>query len=327
MTSAQATEIARDLQEFISQAVRARNDDTTPVKPKHRVPFHWPPHPISKDYHVLPSDWTGKTELVAHGETFDVDIARTAQGVFGRIDKVWNEARADTVEDMLAHLVKGAEPYFRRQFDIGTTLGTTQRYTEKISRLEPTDQVKLLYCPDRDVAHEAQLAIETRASTGLFAPALVLILRDDRHPNRRSAQWCVLDMFEDLPSFCPDPADQADAVDAIRALIWSASDDYARTVYKAGVVLGGHICTPDAAEALISCVTAPSKFGRRSAIHAVFHLAEWMPEFKQRILDGLDAAASSDEDPALREFAHSMARDVRAGSYEHMTEPAFPEEN
>ena len=133
-------------------------------------------------------------------------------------------------------------------------------------------------------------------------------------------------MFEDLPSFCPNEDTQAQAVIAIRNLVWNAADDYARTIYKAGVVLGGHVCTPQAAEAILECVRAPSKFGRRSAIHASFHLAEWMKEYKTQILVTLDEAATEDSEPLLREFAASMARDVRTGAYEHMTEPGFPEE-
>ena len=43
---------------------------------------------------------------------------------------------------------------------------------------------------------------------------------DDRHPHRRSAQWCVLDMFEDLPSFCPTGEDQQAAIHAIQGLMW-----------------------------------------------------------------------------------------------------------
>lgn len=318
-------EILHGLEAYIAAAA-SQSQDSKPIKPSHRKPFHWPPHPVSKDYHVLSSDWTGKATLDAFGEVFEVDIARTAQGVFGRIEKIWNEARGESVEEVLDLLKTGAQPYFDRQQSIGATLGTPGRYVGRVSDLESLDLVKLLYCPDRDVAHEAQLTIETHASSGIYSAALVRILLDDAHPHRRIAQWCVLDMFEDLPSFCPDSVSQEAAVEAIRKLIMDATDDYARTIYKAGVVLGGHVCTPAAAEALIDCTGAPSKFGRRSAIHAVFHLAEWMPEYRDRIVATLEECSKSDAEQVLREFAASMARDVRVKAFDHMTEPAFPEE-
>ncbi|MBS1715304.1 MAG: hypothetical protein JST30_13300 [Armatimonadetes bacterium] len=323
-TASQALE--RELKASIDRAVEANGGDTAPIRPGHRVPFHWPPHPVSKDFHVLPSDWTGRATLTVAGEEFEVQIARTAQGVFGRIERVWNEARSQTVEDVLVALREGAEPYFARQAALSRCLGRQGRFEGLVRDLTPVELVRLLYCPDRDIAQEAQLAIETNASSGVYSDALIHVLEDDRHPHRRIAQWCVLDMFEDLPSFCPDPETQARAIDAVKSLIWSAGDDYARTVYKAGVVLGGHICTDRAAEALLACVGAPSKFGRRSAVHAVFHLAEWMPEYRDRTVSALEEAARSDPEDRLREFAASMARDVRSGAFDHMTEPAFPEE-
>lgn len=324
METAHTTEADR-----VAQAVRAFLDATpasAPVRPAHRVPFQWPPHPVSKVHHVLPSDWTGNATLEAHGETFPVDIARTAQGVFGRIQGLWNEARGLTVEDVLVDLAKGAEPYFQRQTAIGRALGLPGRFTGQIKALGTAELIRLLYCEDRDVAHEAQVALETNASQGHACLGLITVLEDERHPNRRSAQWCVLDMFEDLPSLCPSPDAQSRAIGAIKNLVWSAPDDFARTVYKAGVVLGGHICTAESAEALLACVKAPSPFGRRSAIHAAFHLAEWMPDQKDRTIQALDEAGQSDPEPLLREFALSMARDVRSGAYDHMTEPTLPGE-
>lgn len=307
--------------------VIASQEPQPPVKPPHRVPFHWPPHPVSKDFHVLPSDWTGHAELKAFGQVFDVEIARTAQGVFGRIVRIWNEARGSSVEEVLVLLEAGAKPYLERKREIALVLGTGELDTGTIADLPPSDLVRLLYSRDRDIAHEAQLAIETQASSGIFSDALNRILEDDRHPLRRSAQWCVLDMYEDLPSFAPGQSEQDRAVSAIKRLIIGADDDFARTVYKAGVVLGGHICTQAAAEALYACAARAKKYGRRSAIHALFHLAEWMPSQKVQILETLERATVDDPEPLLREFASSMARDVRAGAYEHMTEPGFPEED
>ena len=315
----------KGLEEFIREAA-SHSSDPHPVKPSHRVPFHWPPHPVSKDFHVLASDWTGHASFEAYGEEFEVEVARTAQGVFGRVEKIWNEARAETLEQVIELLKTGAEPFLARQRLITKTLGAEKRFQGRVSDLEALDLVKLLFCPDRDVAHEAQVTIETHASSGIYSRSLIRILVDDQHPHRRSAQWCVLDMFEDLPSFCPEPAAQAEAVDAIHKLIKDAQDDYARTIYKAGVVLGGHVCTPAAAEALFDCTSSAFKFGRRSAIHAVFHLAEWMPQYRDRIVATLKQCADKDPESSLREFAASMARDVEAKSYDHMTEPLFPEE-
>lgn len=318
--------IADELRQFIDDALAAAGGDPTPLRPSHRVPFHWPPHPVSFDYHVLPSDWTGKAQFEAHGETFDVQVARTSAGVFGKCERLWNEAKGDTVEDMLANLKEGCEPYFQRQFAIGNTIGINRRYDGLLQDLPPLALVKLLYCSDRDVAHEAHTIIETRASSGLFSEALIEVLNDRKHPNRRTAQWCVLDLCEDLPAFFPKSSDQGRAISAIKSLMWEAEDDHARTIYKAGVVLGGQICTDPAADALVSTIGAPSRIGRRSAIHAVFHLAEWMPSRKGQILTKLRNAAAQDPEPLLRDFASSMVRDIEAGANEHATEPVFPDE-
>lgn len=318
-----AHEIVKALDEFIAHSVISNGGDTTPMRPLHRVHFHWPPHPVSYDYHILPSDWTSRTVIEMYGESFDVHVAKTSVGVFGRCEILWNEARGESIEEMLVNLGAGCEPYFRRQFVIGSTLGLAGRFKGQVQELSAIDLVKLLFCLDRDVAHEAHTVIETRASTGLFSLALVEVIKDDSHPARRIAQWCALDMFEDLPAFFPDLAEQQIAVDAIQGLIWNATDDFARTIYKAGVVLGGHICTDAAADALLTCILAPSKFGRRSAIHAAFHLAEWMPLKRIEILVALKNSAETDREPLLREFAWCMARDVEAGAIEHVTEPAF----
>ena len=68
-----ATEILHGLREFITLAA-ASYGTTEAVRPPHRVKFHWPPHPISYEYHVLGSDWSGETSFVAHGETFPVRL-------------------------------------------------------------------------------------------------------------------------------------------------------------------------------------------------------------------------------------------------------------
>ncbi|HVL38130.1 MAG TPA: hypothetical protein VM328_01955 [Fimbriimonadaceae bacterium] len=316
-------EIVRDLRAFLEQASRHGNEA---VKPGHRIPFHWPPHPISHKFHVLASDWTGRATFEAHGETFDVAVARTPHGVFGRCLQLWHEARGVDQDEMLTFLKAEAEPLFRRQFAIAETLGLEGRYQGSIQDLSPSELVKLLYCSDRDVAAEAKTEIEKHASLGVFCPALIEILNDDRHPMRRSAQWCVLDLFEDLPRFCAGDADEARCIDAMRNLIWNAKDDYARTVYKAGVVLGGHLPDEHGGPVLLECLDAPSKYGRRSAIHGLFHVVEWHPEMRPRVVAALRAAAEKEADSQLRDFAAAMADDIEAEHYDHIPEPVFSEE-
>lgn len=316
-------ELLQSLRDTIERAVAESGGSTAPIKPGHRIPFHWPPHSVSADFHVLPSDWTGRATMVVDGESFDVQVARTPYGVFGRCEQFWNDARGESVEQMLAALAESCRPLFARQRAIARAIGMPGRYEGHIRDLGAPELLALLYCSDRDAASLARVEIESLASSGVFGPALIMILRDDRHPYRRTAQWNVLDMFEDLPSFCRTEAEQADAIQAIRDLIWSAPDDYGRTAYKAGVVLGGEICTDPAADALIACIAAPSRIGRRSAIHAAFHLAEWRPERTAEIVSALRRQSSEDEEPLLREFAGSIADDIEAGATEHMTEPLF----
>ena len=301
----------------------SRAQDSHPVKPGHRVAFHWPPHGVSYDYHVLPTAWSSIVTREAYGETLTIEIAKTEQGVFARVDGLWNEAKAESEEQAINEAVAGCGPYFARQDAISAALGLPYRFKGKIDELAPEEWVVLLYCSDRDVARSAMVCIEKKASTAVFTKALVEILRDNSHPYRRSAQWCVLDMFEDIAAFCKDCSAKSEAVVAIKDLIWTATDDYARTVFKAGVVLGGHICDDDAADALIACFEAPSKFGRRSAIHASFHLCEWMPERREQVVAALRVAAENDPEPALREFASHMAEDVATGASDHMAEPFF----
>src|SRR5688572_4006114 len=187
-----ALQILKDLEEFIDDAVARNGGDTRAVRPNHRIKFHWPPHPISYEYHVLASDWSGEAE-------------------------------------MLQNLRHSSEPLFKRQLCVNECLNRPGRFTGHIRDLSPSDIVKLLYCRDRDIANEARTEIETHASQRVFTPALVQILNDRRHPYRRSAQWCVLDLFEDLPSFCRHEDEEEAAIEAMRDLIWDAEDDYART--------------------------------------------------------------------------------------------------
>lgn len=314
------------LSAFIGREVGRAGGSTVARKPAHRVKFNWPPHPVSYSYHVLASDWTGSASFEAHGETFPVEVATTPYGVFGRCNPIWLEARGNSLENMLAEMGRTAEPLFRRQFLIAGCLERAERFSGHIRDLGPEDLLKLLYCEDRDVANDARIEIETHTGAHQFTPALIAILRDARHPNRRSAQWCVLDLFEDLSSFCRTEAEQIDAVKAMKELLWNAEDDYARTIYKAGVVLGGHIPNRLGGPTLLECLEAPSKIGRRSAIHGLFHVVEWTPSMRDEVVLALQRAADKEPVPELREFARLMSRDIAHGDYDHIPEPVFPDE-
>lgn len=317
------SDIVQELRQFIGDAVKRLGGSTAPLDPGHRIAFHWPPHPVSHSYHVLTSDWRGKGVLELHGEVFPVRIARTQFGVFGRIDSLWLEARGENDASMYEALRRAAEPLFQRQFAIAETLGLSGRFTGSIRDLPDVDLVKLLYCRDRDVANEARIAIELHASAGVFGPALIEVLRDARHPLRRSAQWCVLDLFEDIQSFCKTPELESQAVEAIRDLIWTAEDDYARTIYKAGVVLGGHLPEQHGGPVLLECLKAPSRIGRRSAIHGLFHVVEWHPESRVTVVKALEEVASHDAEPVIAEYARLMARDIASGQTDHVADPEF----
>ncbi|MBX3097344.1 MAG: hypothetical protein KF812_10820 [Fimbriimonadaceae bacterium] len=295
-------------------------------RPGNRIAFSWPPHAVSHDFHVLPEQWTDSAILRIEDEETPVQIAHTDNGVFARSEKYWHEARGRTIDEVLVRLADGLQPLLDRQHAIADTLNWVGRFTATIRELDPASQVILLYCPDRDVGHEAMHEIEMHASTGCFGPALVEVLKDNSHPWRRCAQWCVLDMFEDLPSFFPAKEDQDAAVKAIGGLMWDAPDDHARAIYKAGVVLGGHVCTSAASQTLLGCLEAPSRVARRSAIHALFHTAEWMPELRDQILDKLRNHGATESDPLLRTFSYQIADDIEAGGVDHVVEPVFAEE-
>jgi hypothetical protein len=296
------------------------------IQPGHRVPFHWPPHPVSADFHVLPHDWRERDRLLIGDEEFEVEFAPTSNGLFGRLVGVWNEARGATKEDVCQALVEGAQPLLRRQAAAAAALGLRGRLQRPVRGLPPEHLVRLLYCEDRDVVHEAMVEIEAHASTTEFGPALLEILRDRAHPMRRSAQWAVLDMLEDMDAFFRTPEARAEAVDAVRGILVDAEDDYCRTVFKAGVVLGGHVSDAASADALLACIGEATPIGRRSAIHAVFHLVEWRPEDRERVLAALGQAAETDSEPLLRSYASAIAQDIAAGGTDHVAEPVLPGE-
>ncbi len=318
-------EAARDLANRLVReldGVVACLGDTSACEPGHRVKLQWPPHPVSRDYHVVASDWKEVTSFEAYGETFEVAVARTEHGVFGRCEALWQEGRGDDFEGMMAALREGAEPLFERQFAISRALGAGGRFKGRLHDLAPLELLRLFYCEIRDVAAAASVEVETRASSGLFFPALVAILNDRRHPQRRSAQWCVLDLFEDLGSFAHTEEEQSEAVSAMRGLLLDAEDDYCRTVYKAGVVLGGHVSGKLGGPALLSALEAPSRIGRRAAMHGLYHVVEWNPELRDIVVWALSGAANHDAEPVLRRYAADMARDIAAGR-DHVPDPVF----
>lgn len=321
-----AKRLANEIVEFIDAEVEHLGT-TEASKPGHRVPFHWPPHPISYNYHVLASDWRGSINVEIEEESFQVLLAKTPYGVFGRCDALWIESRGRTQSEMVQNMREAVKPLFDRQREIAGRLGLKGRFQGSIGELDSLGLLKLLLSKDRDVASQAQTTIESRPGKPTMLPALLAILRDERHPNRRSAQWCVLDLFEDLPSYCIDEADEIEAIGAMKELIRNATDDYARTIYKAGVVLGGHIPDLHGGPALVECLDSPSRIARRSAIHGLFHVAEWHPELKEEVVRALQRSARLDPDPQLRSYADHMAQDVASGQIEHVEDPVFDDED
>lgn len=314
--------VLKGLREYITLAAQ-RYGTTDAIRPPHRVKFHWPPHPVSYEYHVLSSDWTSESSFVAYGEMFHVKVAKTTFGVFGRCDELWNEAKAETEEEMLRLLAESCEPLFQRQLTIGKTIGQAIRFKGDIRELGPLELLKLFYCEDRDVANSAHEIVEVSKHRHLYFPSLCHILRDRTHPWRRSAQWCVLDLFEDLPSFIHTQDDEKEAVEAMRSLLLDAEDDYARTVYKAGVVLGGHLPHRLGGQALLACLEADSIIGRRSAIHGLFHVCEWVPEMTDDVVHALREHGKSEPDPQLAIFSFAIAEDILRGTIDHTPEPVF----
>lgn len=317
-----AIEVLKGLREFITLAAQGYGT-TEAIRPPHRVKFHWPPHPISYEYHVLSSDWTGETTFSAHGETFNVKVAKTHFGVFGRCDDLWSEAKGDTEAEMLKELAKGAEPLFQHQFAISKTIGSPARFKGDIRDLPALDIVKLFYCEDRDVANSAHEIVEVSKFRIAYFPALCHILKDRVHPWRRSAQWCVLDLFEDLPSYITSADDEKDAIEAMKSLLMDAEDDFARTVYKAGVVMGGHLPHRRGNVALLDCLESPSIVGRRSAIHGLFHVCEWVPELAEDVVHRLRDHGKTETDPQLAIFSFAIAEDILRRTIDHTPEPVF----
>lgn len=314
-----ALELLASYQEFLGMF-----EPAPAVRPGHWQPFKWPP---KSDIHVRPEEWTHSS--VANTPDGDVEVRWAKRGnlLIGQIDKYWVTASGATEKEIVGKLLKGVKPLFDRQREIGWLIGAEDRYQGTFAELSPVGLVRCLYAVDRDIVKQAALEIETHAKQAVFAPTLIAILEDRTHPQRRSAQWAVLDLFEDLPSFCPDPEVQEVAIEAIFNLMWDAPDDYVRTIYKGGIVLGGHICNEPASEALLKLFEAPSKFGRRAAYHASFHLAEWQPQLRDTIIDALRSAREKEPELILASYCADMANDIIAGGVDHVGDPIFPEDN
>ncbi len=320
---------AQEILAGVNDVIQRANPSRTPlpaVDPGHRYSFHWPPHAISRDYHVTSDQWKTSSQHELRGESYEIQWAETEHGMFGRVIDLWNEAKGDSQDEVLFGLEKGAAPWLDRMDCISSTLGLQSRYHGLIRELTSGQLAALLFAQDRDIAYAASTEIEKRASQLTFSEAFVAILSDEYHPYRRTAQWCVLDMLEDYRAFCKTDAEVSANVDAILKLMMNAPDDYARTIYKAGVVLGGHFCNEPAANALIKCINAPSRIGRRSAMHAVFHLVEWLPDHRTDVVNALHSAAERESEPLLKEFALSQANDIESGAMEHKEEPVFSDE-
>lgn len=321
----QAQSLAESLGTWLD-ALGARQTSHQPVKPDHYRPFHWPPHQVSFDYLVPNSEWHGRAEMVVDGETYSVSVARTGFGIFGRCDALRAEAKSDTEEGMIKALIQTVKPLLARRKLIGESIDSGTPFTGSFRDLDNLSLLKLFFCSDRSVAHDAQIEIETRGNLANVGPALITILNESRHKHRRTAQWLVLDLFEDLPSYFPTEEGQAQALEAIKQLLWTAEDDYARTVYKAGVVLGGHVCTEAAANVILECVDCPSRIGRRSAMHASFHLCEWLPSRRPDVLRALRKSSASDKEPILQKYCTALIKDIETEQIDHVADPIFPDE-
>lgn len=295
--------------------------------PGNRIPFHWPLPSIANEYRLTEADWTGSMEGKICGELNLIETAHTDAGWFGRCSALWVDAHTPLKERELPRaLSRRSSPFMERMRSISDALGLKQRFRGHVRDLSPENLLKLLFCKDRDVANEARIEIEKAAANRLYTPALIEILEDKRHPMRRSAQWCVLDMFEDLPEYCRSKAEEDRAAAAMRKIIWEATDDYARAVYKAGVVLGGHLPETYGGPILIECLDSPSPIGRRSAIHGLFHVVEWVPELRGSVVSRLTAHAASEKEPLLREFALGIASNLENEEFDHVIEPLLPGE-
>lgn len=324
--SVTSQEVLFSLESFLREEEQRNGGKRPAIDPGPRKHFIWPHRPLSTQYNVKPGDFTKTIRFEIHGEAFAVEVAETAFGIFGKCNTLKAEAKGNDEEQMLINLERELEPLFERQFAISRVLGLSRRYEGSISELHPTQIIRLLYCPDRDVAHTAMAEIETHARSGIYTLALIRILKDESHPYRRIAQWCALDIFEDLQNICLSKEEVNDALDAIRSLMMNAEDDYARTVFKAGDVLGDHIANEEAGMILKEVASEGARpFGRRSAIHGMIHLCEWLPGEKESVIAVLERVARTDPIPVLRQYAKATIQDILSGE-PHGPEPRLPQD-
>lgn len=312
---------------FLADETRRSGGPCPAVRPPHRVPFEWPKHSIAAKYHIPQSAWTGRATLYVDGEGCLVECATTEYGVFGRCERYWVEGRGATVEALLANLKEECAPLWARQRAVGAALGREGRVEQPVANMSSLDLLRLLYCEDRDVANEAAIAMEESVSSGRWGPSLLAVMRDQAHPLRRQAQWCVLDLMEDLIGIFRTSKAQSDALEVLRGFLWTCEDDYARTCYKCGDVLGDHVADDRAADLLLDVLAnAPSRFGRRSAIHGLIHVTEWLPERKGEVLKRLLEAGAQDPDALLRDYCRVAIEDIESGApslHPHGPEPVF----
>jgi len=326
----QAEQLLAEFQAFLHRE-EERNGGVQPaLRPPHRVHFEWRRKLITRKYHIPVAAWTGHATLEIDGQQANVDVAETEYGVFGRCERFWAEARGASVDAMLAALREECEPLWDRQRSIACCLGIEGRVEAPLETLSGLDLLKLFYCSDRDVANEAMEVLEEKASQGIWGPSLLAIMRDRSHPLRRQAQWCALDLLEDLYGFFPDDTLRTDAMETLERFMWDCEDDFARSCYKCGDVLGDHIANDHALDLLLKVLeSAPSHFGRRSAIHGLIHITEWVPRSKDQVISALRRTSELDSQPLLREYALVAISDIGAGApslHPHGPEPSFPGE-
>jgi uncharacterized protein (DUF608 family) len=77
---------------------------------------------------------------------------------------------------------------------------------------------------------------------------------------------------------------------------------------------------------LLECLKAPSKIGRRAAVHGLFHVVEWVPEMEAQVLEALAEVAVNDPEPLLRNYAAAIRQDIIENEADHAVEPLFPDE-
>jgi hypothetical protein len=322
MTSAK--DLGNELRAWLDARAIKYKGQNEPKKPDHYTPFHWPVHPISHDYAIPKGAWNQIVSWEFHGKIFEVLVAETHQGFFGRCEGMRAEAMGASLQGMLKELKKTCEPLYQRRMEVARRLDLPEPYQGSLNDLDLLSLFKLFFANDRALAHDAANRLETGLPHAMMPHAMLEILRETQHQNRRVAQWLVLDMLEHHESYVTSEVTDADFASALRDLMWDAQDDYARTIFKAGVVLGGHMCTPASANTILELFSAPSAIARRSAMHASFHLREWMPEQEQSVLEKLALIAESDPEPLLTVYANGLRADILSGDTDHVLEPTFP---